>query len=96
MRVQITSCHRYQQFIISSDSESMACMTELAAGVVNSRETKPQGLPQKYHFSCLPVGRKGLGEALGNSNKGIRGNSEWRRYWHINPIRYEFEPSTLY
>lgn len=69
-------------------------MTELAAGIVNSRETKPQGLPQKYHFSCLPVGRKGLG----NSDKGIRGNSEaqWRSYWHINPIRYEFEPSTLY
>lgn len=62
----------------------MACMTELAAGVVAiSRKTKPQGFPGKCHccccccccFSRLPGGT-GLGQALGNSSKGMGGNTE--------------------
>lgn len=79
MRGQITGCLRHWQLIISSDSEPMARMTELAAGVVAiSRETKPQGFPEKCHcccFSRLPGGT-GLGQALGNSSKGMGGNSE--------------------
>lgn len=46
MRVQITGLRIHLQFIISSDSEPMACVTELAHSVaVNSRETEPRGLP---------------------------------------------------
>lgn len=46
MWVQIASLHVHLHFIIGSDSESVACVTELAHRVaVNTRETESYSLP---------------------------------------------------
>lgn len=71
MRVQITGLRIHLQFIISSDSEPMACVTELAHSVaVNSRETEPRA----YLLCCLPGGKwqQGARETLGNGNGGMK------------------------
>lgn len=82
MGVQITSVHVHLQFIISSDSEPVACVTELAHRVVvNSRETKPRGLPASP--ACqVGSGSKGLGGICRKSTarRGMRGDSEAK--WH--------------
>lgn len=77
MGVQITSLHTHLQFIISSDSEPMACVTELAHSVVvNSRETEPRA----YLLCCLPGGKwqQGAGETLGNGNGDTKDEREPR------------------
>lgn len=74
-------------------------MTELTAGVVAiSRKTKSQGFPGKCHccccFSRLPGGT-GLGQALGNSSKGIGGNSEAPAEKTVACKSYEFESNVI-
>lgn len=74
----MTILHAHLQFIISSDSEPMACVTELAHRVVvNSRETDPQGLPASP--ACqVESGSKGLGRLWGmvTAEWGMTGNGE--------------------
>lgn len=67
MGVQITSLPAHLHFIIGSDSEPAACVTELAQRVaVNSRETEPWGLPASP--ACqVASGSKGLGSLWGTA-----------------------------
>lgn len=74
----ITSLHADLQFIIGSDSELMACVTELGSRVVlNSRQTEPWGLPTSS-VSLVTSGSKGLGRLWGTAAGGMRDEREFR------------------
>lgn len=76
MRFLIISLHADLQFIISTDSELMACVTELGHGVVlHSRQTEPWGLPTSV---CqVTSGSKGLGRLWGAAVGGMRDEREF-------------------
>lgn len=77
MGFPITNLHAHLQFIISSDSELVACMTELGHGIVlNSRQKSPR--VYLLLLSSCDKWQQGAGEALGNAAGGMRNEREFR------------------